>query len=298
MLSSLIRRVGDRALLFGGAAAALTSVSFGAAHLSASATQPLTPAEWRGLKLIHTEKLTGGDRPTHLLRFELPAGQKPLPVASCLLTRMPVGDVKEDGTRAFVLRPYTPVSAPDAKTLDLALKVYPDGKLTPHLAALKPGDVLDFKGPLPKLSLADAAQKKSIGMISGGTGITPMLQIANELLRTGYKGTVSLIYCNVSPSDIMLKEHVDDLAKKHRNFKVQYVVDKADKGWKGGIGYVSSAMLKSHMPAPSEDSLVLVCGPPGMMKATSGEKVSPKDQGPLTGLLKGLGYTESQVYKF
>lgn len=299
MLSTLVRRFGDRAALVGGAAAALASVSLGAAHLStAPTTEPLSPAEWRGLKLIHKEKLTGGDRPTHLLRFELPADQKPLPVASCLLTRMPVGKVKEDGTKAFVLRPYTPVSAPDAKTLDLALKIYPDGKLTPHLANLKPGDVLDFKGPLPKLSLEEASQRKAVGMIAGGTGITPMLQMATELLRTGYKGTISLIYCNVSPFDIMLKDRIDALAISQPNFKVHYVVDKADKGWKGGVGYVSSDMLKKCMPAPSDDSLVLVCGPPGMMKSVSGEKVSPKDQGPLSGLLKGLGYTEAQVYKF
>jgi cytochrome-b5 reductase len=97
----------------------------------------------------------------------------------------------------------------------------------------------------------------------------------------------------------MLKESVDDLARKYRNFSVYYVVDRAHKQWTGGVGYVTGDMLKAHLPPKSEDALVLVCGPPGMMKAVSGEKVSPKDQGPLSGLLKeSLGYTEAQVYKF
>jgi cytochrome-b5 reductase len=303
MFSAVSRQFRGRyAGLFGGAAAvALASASFGtAAHLaSASAQEPLDPEHWRGLKLLSQEQLTGGDRPTHLLRFELPASQPPLPVASALLVRMPVGKEKDDGTRAFVLRPYTPVSASDAKTLDLALKIYPDGKLTPHLGSLKPGDVLDFKGPLPKIPLSEVSKHKSIGMISGGTGITPMLQVATELLRNKYSGTINLIYANVSPSDIMLKDRLDALAKSHSNFKVYYVVDKAEKGWTGGVGYVTAEMLKERMPVPSAESLVLVCGPPGMMKVISGEKVSPKEQGPLTGLLKEkLGYTESQVYKF
>ncbi len=41
-----------------------------------------------------------------------------------------------------------------------------------------------------------------------------------------------------------------------------------------------------------------VCGPPPMMKAISGDKAKDKSQGPLEGVLKDVGYTESQVYKF
>ncbi|KAG7673466.1 hypothetical protein Ndes2526B_g03084 [Nannochloris sp. 'desiccata'] len=301
MLTTIARKFGSRAGLFGGAAAlALASASFDtAAHLSVTAQEPLDAEHWRGLKLLSQEQLTGGDRPTHLLRFELPASQQPLPVASALLIRLPVGKEKEDGTRAWVLRPYTPVSASDAKTLDLALKIYPDGKLTPHLIKLKPGDVLDFKGPLPKIALSELEKRKSIGMIAGGTGITPMLQVASELLRNKYSGKINLIYANVSPSDIMLRDRLDALVKAHPNFSVYYVVDKAEKGWTGGVGYVTAEMLKENMPTPSNDSMVLVCGPPGMMKIISGEKVSPKEQGPLAGLLKDkLGYTEAQVYKF
>lgn len=36
-------------------------------------------------------------------------------VASCLLTRAPIGSAKEDGTKKFVIRPYTPTSTVDAR---------------------------------------------------------------------------------------------------------------------------------------------------------------------------------------
>ena len=36
-------------------------------------------------------------------------------VASCLVTRAPIGSPKEDGTKKFVIRPYTPTSTVDAK---------------------------------------------------------------------------------------------------------------------------------------------------------------------------------------
>ena len=48
-------------------------------------------------------------------------------VASLLMTKAPIGSEKPDGSRANVLRPYTPLSRPDAKGyLDLAVKVYPE----------------------------------------------------------------------------------------------------------------------------------------------------------------------------
>jgi len=66
---------------------------------------------------------------------------------------------------------------------------------------------------------------------------------------------------------------------------VYYTVDKIGEGkgdsWKGGIGYVTREMASEHIHPPSDDNLVLVCGPPPMYKALSGEKKSPKDQGRL-----------------
>ena len=307
ILASLAHRFGGRAACASGAAAAALAAFAGYPHrVNASSSSaeasalPLDPNEWRPLRLVSAQPLTGGDRPTALLRFALPPAHPPLPVASCLLVRAPVGAAKEDGTRAFVMRPYTPVSEPDAEHLDLALKYYAGGTLTSFLSTLKEGDTLEFKGPIPKLAVGEVEKRSAVGMVAGGTGVTPMLQLAKELLRRGYTAPVSLVYANVSPSDIMLKDDLDALAAKHPNFSVFYVVDKVAAGqkWGGGVGYVTPEMLRAHLPPPGKDALVCVCGPPGMMKVVSGAKVSPKDQGPLTGMLSALAYTAAEVFKF
>lgn len=57
-------------------------------------------------------------------------------------------------------------------------------------------------------------------------------------------------------------------------------------------------MLKARLPPPGPDSLVCVCGPPGMMAAVSGGKAPDYSQGELKGALKELGYSADQVYKF
>jgi len=66
-----------------------------------------------------------------------------------------------------------------------------------------------------------------------------------------------------------------------------YLVDKAPPGnWEGGIGHLTEEIAKKQLPAPSDDHLILVCGPPPMMKAISGDKAPDKSQGvdPLASL--------------
>lgn len=263
---------------------------------------PLDSGKWRKFKLSKRENLTNTANPTVLFRLELPdqnsvAG---LPVASCLLVRVPI--TKKDGTPGFALRPYTPVSAPSARGhFDLVVKIYKEpkaGVVGSHLDSLNIGDEVEVKGPLPKIPFEDIVKRTDVGFVAGGSGITPILQVAEEILRARAPTRLSLIFANVSEEEIILRQHIDELAAKHDNFNVHYIVDKADKSWKGSVGYITKDLLKSKLPAPSDKSLVLVCGPPPMMSAISGEKAKDKSQGELSGFLKELGYSEDNVYKF
>ena len=125
--------------------------------------------------------------------------------------------------------------------------------------------------------------KQSMGFVAGGTGIAPMLQIIEEILRNpADKTQLSLVYGSVSESDILLKARIDALAKKHASqFKVTYVLDKAPKGWTGASGFITSALLKEKLAPPSGDTMVIVCGPPGLMAAISGPKSPDFTQGDL-----------------
>eukprot|EP00271_Cylindrocystis_brebissonii_P016899 TRINITY_DN4186_c0_g1_i1.p1 TRINITY_DN4186_c0_g1~~TRINITY_DN4186_c0_g1_i1.p1 ORF type:complete len:368 (-),score=57.03 TRINITY_DN4186_c0_g1_i1:361-1464(-) len=283
--------------LCGAAFASGTAVAFSSAAAS-SETAPqevpsaLDPNEFRKFKLQEAIKVSHN---SSIYRFSIdPEATVGLHVASCLVTRAPIGD---DG--AMVIRPYTPISYPDAKGhFDLLIKVYPDGKMSSHFAGLKPGDVVEMKGPIPKLKY-EQNMKRQIGMIAGGTGITPMLQVIDAVLRNPEDNTqVTLLFANQSPGDVLLKDRLDELQASHPNFKVYYVVGNPDPKWVGGVGFLTKGVLQKALPSPDHDPLVLVCGPPGMMNAMSGNKAPDKSQGELSGLLKDLGYTKEQVYKF
>ncbi|XP_047337758.1 NADH-cytochrome b5 reductase-like protein [Impatiens glandulifera] len=256
----------------------------------------LNPDKWVEFKLQERAKVSHN---THLFRFSFdPSAKLGLDIASCLLTRAPVGQDAEGKTK-YAVRPYTPISDPELNGyFDLLIKVYPEGKMSQHFNSLKLGDTVEVKGPIEKLRYSPN-MKKHIGMIAGGSGITPMLQIAEAILKNPDDNTqVSLIYCNVSPDDILLKNKLDVLAAKHPNFKVYYTVDNPSKDWSGGKGFVSKEMVLKGLPGPSEDTLILVCGPPGMMNHISGNKAKDYSQGEVSGVLKELGYGEQMVYKF
>lgn len=172
--------------------------------------------------------------------------------------------------------------------------------MSEHFHSLNVGQRMEFKGPLPKYPW-EANKHNHIALIAGGTGITPMYQLARQIFKNpDDKTKVTLVFGNVSEEDILLKKELQDLENTYpQRFKAFYVLDNPPEGWTGGKGYITKDLLKTVLPEPKEDNIKLfVCGPPGLYKAISGTKVSPKDQGELDGVLKELGYNKDQVFKF
>ncbi|KAJ6785854.1 hypothetical protein PWT90_10400 [Aphanocladium album] len=219
-----------------------------------------------------------------------------LPIASAILTKY-----KGENDAKATLRPYTPINDEnDPGYVELLVKQYPGGPMSTHIHSLQPGQTLDIKGPLPKYAWAEN-KHDHIGLIAGGTGITPMFQLARGIFQNANDKTkVTLVFGNIAKQDILLQKELAELENTYpQRFRAFYVLDSAPKDWQGTTGYITKDLLKTVLPEPkSENIKIFVCGPPGLMKAISGPKVSPKDQGELTGALSELGYNKDQVYKF
>ena len=168
-----------------------------------------------------------------------------------------------------IMRSYTPTSSDDDNGhFDLLIKAYEQGNISRYVSLLKIGDKIRVKGPKGQFTYAPELSRH-IGMIAGGTGITPMLQIIRAALKNPQDRTkLSLIYANVNPEDILLKKELDLLAQNHSHrFTVHYVLNNPPEGWTGGVGFVSKEHIETHMPPPASDIKVLMCGPPPMMTA-------------------------------
>ena len=118
--------------------------------------------------------------------------------------------------RTEIERKYTPTTSDDeVGYVDLVIKVYkggvvdrfPDGgKMSQYLGGLKPGDKVDVTGPVGTHTYLGNGKFKSgtkehtckkLGMMAGGTGITPMLQVIAAVLKNPADTTqLYLIYAN------------------------------------------------------------------------------------------------------
>jgi len=196
-----------------------------------------------------------------------------------------------------VVRAYTPLGHGPGY-VDFVIKVYfpllprfPEGgKLTQFMNDLKLGDTLKFKGPLgeyifhddvlhprtglpkPKdalLTFTKVGEGKStfnkLGLIAGGSGITPCLQVAHALLKLQQDVEIWLLYANQTPADILCQAELDAIVKDPR-MHVHYTVDRAPAGWKYSEGFINESMCKNYLPSPGDNTYVFMCGPPPMLE--------------------------------
>lgn len=155
-----------------------------------------------------------------------------------------------EGQPKEVVRSYTPISGDENPGhFDLLIKSYPTGNISKHMATLKIGQTLKVKGPKGAMVYTPGLVRH-FGMIAGGTGITPMLQIIRAVIRgrprNGGKDTteMDLIFANVTLEDILLKDDLDALAKEDDGFRVHYVLNNPPEQWDGGVGFATPEMIK------------------------------------------------------
>jgi len=237
------------------------------------------------LKLIERNEIS---HDTRTFKFALPDDSH--------ILGLPIGQhiylsAKIDGK--LVVRPYTPISSDDnLGYVELLIKVYfanvhpkfPEGgKMTQYLESMKIGETIDFRGPNGNLvyegngvfaikpdKKAPAVKRKykQVGMIAGGSGITPMLQIIREVLKHEDDATkLALLYANQTEEDILLRNELDQLASEHSDrFRVWYTLDRPNPTWKFSTGFVNDDMISNHLPPPGDDTIILMCGPPAMVQ--------------------------------
>jgi cytochrome-b5 reductase len=163
---------------FSGAAVEILGLGTPVARLAAPGECVLT-SEWTACKLVASIPHGLGSQ---LFTFELPDAAKPLGLMTCACILAKCG-VDEVG--AGIVRPYTPVSTNEMiGHFNLLIKIYPDGKASQYFAKLQLGSYADFKHIPVNVKLQFPFGKRKIGMIAGGTGLTPMIQALHAILGT------------------------------------------------------------------------------------------------------------------
>jgi cytochrome-b5 reductase len=180
-------------------------------------------------------------------RFSLPTVNSVLglPIGQHISISAPIGPEGKE-----IMRSYTPISSDwDRGYFDLLIKSYPTGNISKYMAGLKVGESIKVKGPKGAM-VYQPNMVRHFGMIAGGTGITPMLQVIRAVIRGRAKngGTdktkIDLIFANVNQEDILLKDDLDELVAEDDNFNIYYVLNNPPEKWDGGVGFVTADMIK------------------------------------------------------
>ena len=262
------------------------------------------PEEWRLFSLAEKEELSHDSR-RFRFRFQNEADILGLPIGQHISLKF------DDQNGKTVIRSYTPVSSDDdVGYVDFVIKIYfpnvhpkfPDGgKMSQYINNLKIGDKLAMKGPKGHLEYKGRGDliisrkqtlhnyhASQLGMIAGGTGITPMLQIIRAALKDPEDNTeIYLIYANQTEEDILLRSELETLMSTYpKRFHLHYTVDRPTDSWTYSVGFVDKTMCENHLPKLSKETMVLMCGPPPMIKFA------------CEPALKELGFAEDQLFAF
>lgn len=236
-----------------------------------------------------------------VLRFALPNILQPLNLSTCacILAKADLPD--RDGIMEAVIRPYTPISTnADVGHFELLIKDYGEqGRMSTYLTEdLKIGDKVDFKHIKFNVKIQAPFPHTHIGMLVGGTGITPMVQALHAILGDPASSTrATMLYGSRVSNDILGRDLLDKWSEESSRLSVTHILshEPEDSDWQGARGHIDRDLISKHMPSPDDkDSIIFICGPPPMYEALCG----PRDAKELTGLLGEMGYSADQVFKF
>jgi ring-1,2-phenylacetyl-CoA epoxidase subunit PaaE len=170
-----------------------------------------------------------------------------------------------------VRRSYSLCSAPHENEWRVAIKQVENGKFSTFAnKSLNEGDVLEVMTPSGNFALkCDAKNEKSYALFAAGSGVTPILSIAKEVLKNEPKSSVTFIYGNKGFNDVIFREELEELKNKYlTRISIVHVFSRENLGnklQKGRIDKPKTIALYSAFLNNSKIDEAYLCGPEQMI---------------------------------
>lgn len=169
-------------------------------------------------------------------------------------------------------RPYSICSVPGAPVLQVGVRELPDGRFSRFVAGLRPGDRIAVLPPEGRFTAETASPVRYL-LIAAGSGITPVISIAEAALAGHPESAVTLVYGNRDTGHIMFRERLGDLKDRYLGrFSLIHVLSREPQDVELMQGRIDAAKLRGLAAAglidPEGADAVFLCGP-GTMIATA-----------------------------
>jgi ring-1,2-phenylacetyl-CoA epoxidase subunit PaaE len=170
-----------------------------------------------------------------------------------------------------IRRSYSLCSAPFENEWRVAIKQVENGKFSTFAnSKLIAGDYIDVMTPMGNFALKnDVINKKSYALFAAGSGVTPILSIAKEILNSKPNSIITLFYGNKGFNDVIFREELEDL--KNRNLtrlSVVHVFSRESLGnklQKGRIDKLKTIDLYNAFLKNISVDEAFICGPEQMI---------------------------------
>jgi stearoyl-CoA 9-desaturase NADPH oxidoreductase len=172
--------------------------------------------------------------------------------------------VEIDGVRQT--RCYSPAgSQHDRSTIELTVKAHPGGVVSEHLhrnAAV--GQVVTVSPAAGEFVLPDRRPSRLL-LVSGGSGITPVMAMLRTLLDENHAGEVTFLHYALTSDRMIYRDELDRLAAHRAGVRVVRVF--TDQPGRGDLdGFLTAEHLEAAHPGWA-DTRTYVCGPAPLMEA-------------------------------
>lgn len=139
------------------------------------------------------------------------------------------------------------------------------GLVTGSLHNLKKGDELGIRGPYGNSFPIEELNGQGLVFIGGGIGLAPLRSVIKFVLdnRDDY-GEVIILYGARTKEDIVFADELDEWSRREK-VKVFTTIDKAQEGWTGHVGVVTTLIDKIKNVSGYK---AFVCGPAIMIHFT------------------------------
>ncbi|CAM3142462.1 Ferredoxin--NADP reductase [Klebsiella spallanzanii] len=178
-----------------------------------------------------------------------------------------------DGER--VQRAYSYVNAPSNPDLEFYLVTVPEGKLSPRLAALKPGDEVQVVSEAAGFFvLEEVPDCDTLWMLATGTAIGPYLSILEEGKDLDRFNNLVLVHAARYAADLSYLPQMQALEQRYAGkLRIQSVVSRETVPGMltGRIPFlIETGALEEAvgLPMSAESSHVMLCGNPQMVRDT------------------------------
>ncbi|MEM1159874.1 MAG: 2Fe-2S iron-sulfur cluster-binding protein [Pseudomonadota bacterium] len=178
--------------------------------------------------------------------------------------------LRADVGGADIRRPYSICSAPGG-ALQVGIKRVEDGRFSTYASGLSGGETLQVMPPDGRFTAPIGGAVRYL-LIAAGSGITPMLAIAEAALAGHPEAEVTLVYGNRDTGAIMFMDRLSDLKDRHLGrFRVVHLLSREAQDVDLFNGRIDPGKLdelaRAGLIAPAEMDGIFLCGPGTMIDA-------------------------------